>query len=615
MEKEYKNFESLNTIASNYTRFSLDTQRFSGNTFGKFTGGVPLMYNVENNSLYVDSTDTHTLVFGATGSLKSRAVVMPMIKILGVAGESMIINDPKGELYAKSAGELKERGYNIVAINLRDPAIGNAWNPLHIPYNEFYLKGNYDKATEFANDIAHNLALSNISQKEPFWDYASASLLFGLILLLFKYCKEHNEPQEAVNIGNVITLRHKLFDNTSSPERTELWKYAATEELIADSMSGTVFAPSGTRNSILSVFDQKLRMFSLSPTLINMLSNNNIDIANIGNSKTAVYIITPDEKTSFHQLVSLFIKQSYEYIIYSAQQNPGGKVNNRINYILDEFSSLPTINDMPTMISAARSRQIRFLLVIQSKNQLVKRYTEEADTIISNCTNWIFLTSRELELLKEISLLCGDQINGTPNISIYDLQHFSKEKYEALILCGRLRAASVRLRDIDQLESRKYPFLEYEQFNRNERKRPSFELSEEIIQKYDLKASVVDDDFDFDFDTDITPRKSIKKQDVDIDKAEEDPDTSTLPPMDEAQKEKFEAECMDAIEQVIMTNEEINKEQALEKSKFLLSFKKAAKNADPLEIAVYTRVVEEFEKASEEEIQILRKQLFDQKPE
>ena len=86
MEKEYQNFESLNTIASNYTRFFLDTQRFSGNTFGKFTGGVPLMYNVENNSLYVDSTDTHTLVFGATGSLKSRAVVMPMIKILGVAG-------------------------------------------------------------------------------------------------------------------------------------------------------------------------------------------------------------------------------------------------------------------------------------------------------------------------------------------------------------------------------------------------------------------------------------------------------------------------------------------------------------------------------------------------
>ena len=162
MEKEYQNFESLNTIANNYTRFSLDTQRFSRNTFGKLTGGVPLMYNAENNSLYVDSSDTHTLVFGATGSLKSRAVVMPMIKILGVAGESMIINDPKGELYAKSACEQKERGYNIVAINLRDPAIGNAWNPLHIPYNEFYLKGNYDKATEFANDIAHNLALSNI---------------------------------------------------------------------------------------------------------------------------------------------------------------------------------------------------------------------------------------------------------------------------------------------------------------------------------------------------------------------------------------------------------------------------------------------------------------------
>ena len=70
-----------------------------------------------------------------------------------------------------------------------------------------------------------------------------------------------------------------------------------------------------------------------------MLANNDFDVAEIGNKPTCVFLITPDEKTSYHKLVSLFIKQSYEYLIYSATQNTENKVNNRITYVVDEFSS------------------------------------------------------------------------------------------------------------------------------------------------------------------------------------------------------------------------------------------------------------------------------------
>ncbi len=480
---EIKNFESPETIKQTYQRFALDERRFLGARQGQYVGGVPLLFDEKTWELVVDAGDTHTLVYGATGSMKTRSVVMPTIKVLGHAGESMIINDTKGELYARLAAELKQKGYDIVVVNFRNPAVGNSWNPLHIPY-QFYIHGDIDRASEFANDIANNLVLGDHSDKEPFWDYSAADLLFGLILLLFRYCKDHGLPAGAVNMANLLRLRRKLFVSKTDAKSSVLWKYASEDELVAASLSGSVYAPDDTMNSILSVFDQKMRTFSIQPTLLDMLANNDFDVAEIGKKKSAVFLITPDEKTSYHKLVSLFVKQSYEYLIYTATQTRENRVENRINFILDEFSSLPAIADMPSMISAARSRDIKFLLVVQSQSSLKKRYAEEAETIISNCTNWIFFTSRELSLLKELSDLCGKQENNVPNISVYDLQHFSKDEREALILCGRLRPAKVHMLDIDGFGDPVYAELPFATNHREQRPKVDFVLAESIRKRF-----------------------------------------------------------------------------------------------------------------------------------
>ncbi|MBE6719070.1 MAG: hypothetical protein E7571_00240 [Ruminococcaceae bacterium] len=476
-------FESLEKIKKIYPCFDLTTRKFSNIKGTKFHGGIPLLYDSETKRLYIDASDTHSLVYGSTGSLKTRAIVSPGIKVLGYAGESMIINDPKGELFARHAGDLKKQGYNIVEINFRDPSVGNSWNPLYIPY-QFYINGDIDKSAEFINDISNNLMVSDRSTDDPFWDFSASDLLYGLIQLLFRYCKDHDAPINAVNIGNLIALRRALFSGKQQAQNTVLWKYASEDELVAASLSGSVYAPRDTMNSILSVFDQKMRSFTIQPTLLDMLANNDFDIAGIGKTKTAVFLITPDEKTSYHRLVSMFVKESYEYLIYLATQTEDNKVENRINYILDEFSSLPQIADMPSMISAARSRDIRFLLVVQSQSSLKQRYSEEAETIISNCTNWIFFTSRELSLLKEISELCGTQKNQMPNISVYDLQHLNKERREALILSGRLKPAKVNMLDIDKFGDRTYTLLSHEHRERLNREKLTFELREDIKSKY-----------------------------------------------------------------------------------------------------------------------------------
>ena len=480
--KVFPNFENPEKIYRTYQRYNIETKQFAKNKGKEFLGGIPLMYDVPSKCVVVDDTDSHTLVYGSTGSKKSRAVVMPAIKILGRAGESMIINDSKGELYNRHSKELSELNYNIIVINFRNPAIGNAWNPLSIPY-EFYKMGDIDKASEFANDIANNLMRGETSATDPFWDYSASDLMFGLIMLLFRYASEHSKSNEFVNIASLIELRRTLFSSNRKAKDTLIWKYASEDEIISASLSGSVYAPNDTMNSILSVFDQKMRTFTIQPTLLNMLASNNIDIDSVGKQKTAIFLITPDEKKTYHRLVSLFVKQSYESIIYSASLNEGNRVSNRLNYILDEFSSLPAINDMPAMISAARSRMIRFLLIVQSKHQLEKRYKEEAATIISNCNNWIFLTSRELDLLRELSELCGEKANRTPNISVYDLQHLDKESNEAIVLCGRMKPAYVKLLDIDKYDGKNVEVLKIDTPSRQNREKASFELSQSIRQR------------------------------------------------------------------------------------------------------------------------------------
>lgn len=104
--------------------------------------GIPL-YS-KKGKMWVDNGEDHWLVMGATGSGKTVIVAKPMIKLLSKHNESMILTDPKGELYEETAELLKSEGYNIITLNFRDPGHGNAWNPMSLPY-QLYKEGNTDK--------------------------------------------------------------------------------------------------------------------------------------------------------------------------------------------------------------------------------------------------------------------------------------------------------------------------------------------------------------------------------------------------------------------------------------------------------------------------------------
>lgn len=408
-------------------------------------GGLPLLSN--GREAYVDSKDTHTLIFGATGSKKTRLFCMPMLNIFGKAGESFVATDPKGELYAKTSGLMEANGYDVVVLNFRDIGYGDMWNPLALPY-ELYHAGNKEQAVAMLNDFVTTIAEPQMkSTKDVFFPEMASSFALANLLLLM----ECAAPSE-VNMASLATMC--TMDNAEP--LTRLCEKIPTDSLASINYKNVLSSAENTKRSIFVSLFGMIRVFNTQKNLTKMLSGNTIDIRSFGKKKTAVYIIVPDEKTTYHFLVTTFIKQVYEILIAEAQKTPKKSLPVRVNFVLDEFCNIPKVPDMPTMISAARSRNMRFYLVAQSIHQLRGKYGEDADTIKGNCDNWVFLTSKELSLLNEISELCGSVY--TPDgrnrrlISVSELQRFNKEKGEALIMHARQYPIITEIADIDAYE-------------------------------------------------------------------------------------------------------------------------------------------------------------------
>ena len=399
-------------------------------------GGLPLINN--GKEIYVDDGESHSLIIGSTGSGKTQYMVLPAVKILARKGESMIITDPKGEIYEETAEMLKEKGYNIVLLNFREPQKGNSWNPLNLPYS-LYKEGNKDKAIELLDDLAANILYDEKAQnQDPFWEKSSADYFSGLALGLF----DDASPDE-INL-NSINLMSTIGEERCGAS-TYIKEYFSTKDAASSAYvnaSSVLMAPSETKGGILAVFKQKVKLFTSREVLSEMLAHNDFDMKDIGRQKTAVFIVIQDEKKTYHSLVTIFIKQCYETLIDVAQEC-GGKLPYRTNFILDEFANMPPLKDVTTMVTAARSRLIRFNFIIQNFAQLNQIYgKEQADTIKGNCGNIIYLISTEVAALEEISKLCGekkskekDKTASTPLITVSDLQRLKQG--ETIILRTR----------------------------------------------------------------------------------------------------------------------------------------------------------------------------------
>ena len=372
-------------------------------------GGIPIINNGVD-AWVDDSGEPHALIMGASGSGKTQALMYPYIKILGRHGESMIVTDPKGELYEECGNMLKEKGYKVILINFRDPKEGSAWNPFSYPYR-IYKEGNVDKANELLQDLASNILIDPNNKAEPFWEQTASNFFTGLSLGLFD-----DAPEEEVNINSINMMAEIGEDRYGSSNYIkEYFKSKGELSPAYIAASSCINAPNETRGGIMSTFRTKTRIFSSQESLSEMLSYSDFDIRDIGKEKTAVFLKVHDEKTTYHALATIFVKQAYEALIAVAQNCPQLKLPYRTNFVLDEFANMPALKDVGTMITASRSRNIRFSFAIQNFSQLAQVYGKEvAETIKGNCGNFVYIMSTELAALEEISKLLGDKKPDKP---------------------------------------------------------------------------------------------------------------------------------------------------------------------------------------------------------
>ena len=394
------------------------------------SGGVPVVY--DKDSAYVDDSNMHSLVIGATGSGKTAGIINPTMKMLMKGRESMVITDPKGEIYEDNYKLLKDLGYQIIVLNFREPQKGSCWNPYDLPY-KFQKEGNFDKANELLNDLSTNIVVDGQGQ-DPFWQNAAADYLTGLGLALFQ-----DAPLEQININSINLMINQGEERFgASTYMKEYFKMQDPTSPIAINLAGTVTTADETKAGIMTVLQQKVKTLAVTRNLSEMLSKNDFDMSSIGEKPTALFMIIQDEKTTYHSLATIFIKQCYECLISTAYKH-GGALPVRTNFLLDEFANMPKIKDISTMVTAARSRHIRFTFIIQNFAQLDKVYgKEDAQTIRGNCINTIYLLTGELSALEEISKLCGDKIvrvgkdkkeETRPLVTISELQRMKPDEY------------------------------------------------------------------------------------------------------------------------------------------------------------------------------------------
>lgn len=412
------------------------------------SAGIPLTHIDENT--YATSTDElHCFVIGDSGCGKTRRVILPTIRLLAKAGESMVISDPKGELYRTTANSLREKGYTVQVLNFRNPSRGHRWNPLGL-IDELYHSENSeskDKALMMLSDIVDVLQQGLQGEKDPYWAMAAGDVMRGISLIILDYGELgdltfENISLTAREVRDQLSGSKRSFSSSSTPFKDFLSSLPKGSP-IYQNLSVIITNAEDTRNCIMSVFEAMISLYSSQESLMDLFAVSEIDINTLGLSPTALFFILPDDTEALYPIATVFVKQIYSSLISLADAQRDGKLPNRVTFLLDEFANFAKMPSIESMLTAARSRRIRFVLVCQSMDQLTAKYQEYGrETLLANCRTWVYMSCRNLPFLSRLEELIGYYISPYTNeriplVDIGELQHF--EIGQVLVLNDRCR--------------------------------------------------------------------------------------------------------------------------------------------------------------------------------
>ena len=418
--------------------------------------------------------NAHSLIIGATGSGKTTTFINPMIQLLGATncGSSMVMTDPKGELFAMHSKYLQERGYDVLLLDLRDTYSSSRWNPLGgiwDMYQEYVQAGKgiivhrdsmadypelkqmdglaeegavwaqwrgkayadlthcyddvsvekqkiYDEMYEDLNDLVSVICPIE-NEKDPLWEKGARSIILATCLAML-------EDSEDPSLGmtkdkfNFYNLNKALANSENNYQALKDYFRGRSPLSQAVTLSRQVLsAAEATMSSYMSITFDKLNMFN-DRGLCGLTSATDIEASQFAERPTALFMKIPDEKDTRHGLAAVFVLCLYKALIKVASAREDLSLPRNVYFILDEFGNMPKIEKFDKMITVGRSRKIWFNMVVQSYAQLNNVYGEQvADIVKSNCAMKMFIGSNDIGTCKEFSELCGNMTVRTNSTS------------------------------------------------------------------------------------------------------------------------------------------------------------------------------------------------------
>ena len=403
--------------------------------------------------------ENHVGVIAATRLGKTTSYVIPTI--LSFARQpmkrSMIISDPKGEIYRLTSESLREQGYKVVLLNFRDYVHSECWNPL-TPIFRKYRKAMaiYDevgvvnaqngprnvfrdvvyedaKELEQAIELARNMMIDEVgndidtlavmlmptvTMDDPYWENSARELLKGFIWAMLEDSDKEEDPitEDTFSFSTILRLLNEIHSGKNRHFDDGGYFTDRDESSRAYQLAKNTIIENGdvTSACILAVFNTGISVFRDCAMRL-VTSCNSFEMSEFDEGPVAIYIDYRDEVKVHYQIISLFIQDAYRYLIEQASNKASGQLDRPFYFILDEFGNFPAIKDFETTISACAGRNIWFILIIQSYAQLNNVYGAAiAEIIRDNLNVHIFFGSNNPGTLESFSNECGRQTRISP---------------------------------------------------------------------------------------------------------------------------------------------------------------------------------------------------------
>lgn len=338
-----------------------------GNLIGELEGKI-VRVNFEKMPDDTPRTAPHALIYGGTGSGKSFSFVSSNLISAVAEGQSLVVTDPKGELFETFAKWLKYVGYeNVWALNFMTPEHSHRIN---------YVQECWDDAE--ISEMVDTLSINTVGPNPSYFQLKAMELMEAIIGLL-----KGDFPIEQQHIRSVLTLAAWPLEKLDQRFR-EAYKADKISPMIYERWRGVSRENYGYAVSNLTAV---LKNLTTAP-LAALLSEQEINLSDIGRKKTALFLIIPTNSkvTYLKPILSILYKFIFDRLDDLAFRSPGRKLPVRTRLVMDEMANVGVIPGLPEIISTARSKGIHIQMILQTPSQLEQLYGEKgAETIAGNC--------------------------------------------------------------------------------------------------------------------------------------------------------------------------------------------------------------------------------------